>query len=505
MNRNYDNKTVNSDELFKNDVTGKNITVNFIKNYSEYIKQGDIYIGELDNSETHGFGKLFRNGQLLYNGLWLRNVPIDVVNVKNTPTLPELPVLNQTPSTRVCNKLKLAFNSKNTFEFEYYIPFSSNYDIKKIVEKAVLQTNVVEDDSLNNEESGVNIVVTNSICDLENISDSFIEANNVNLISKYITNNLSYICSNCKRFNRGWVCCGQFAPFLFVFYNLISDEDFNKFKDTYKTLKLDNNMPKQNYIENIAMVFYKLFTYYAEDSYLYQTTINDLIKYYNVDIPNIGTLPEYWYIQYNDSDNKEMFKNNTSYLLTITNTRTNIDVYHFSFIHRYNDYIIICDSWSSGNIGKRMPITRIILLSEFIKCLNKLNELHKELIDLQYVNYDTEMLEDTFALYNFIIDGLFIVPYNKKYIKGSYQSFFENNLSEIRIVDPNMIYKLFNELSKGRFINNKPIGQGAPFYKVLMMGGNNKGKKRKSNKSKKRKSLKEKRKYNKSRKNKISA
>ena len=52
--------------------------------------------------------------------------------------------------------------------------------------------------------------------------------NDINIISKYIAD-LDYECSNCFNFNRGWVCCGQFAPYMYIYTTLLYDNEYEDF------------------------------------------------------------------------------------------------------------------------------------------------------------------------------------------------------------------------------------------------------------------------------------
>jgi hypothetical protein len=464
--------------------------------YTVEFKDGSVYSGKLVNSKLHGYGELFdENNKQLYSGIWMNGKPIAII---------PLPVLTHLEKDKykinvndTCQKLKFTYNlyennnnennnnninNENnklidSFDLEYYVPFVSSYNLTYVIKKAISQT------ELSYENKKIHVEVNNTECDLESISDCLQIADDIDNISGYITN-LDEECSGCQKFNRGWVCCGQFAPYLYTYFNLIFDDKYEKFIEPFNS-QLTNQ--KQNKILDIATVFYKVFTGYGLDDPDYHTIINKIKHNYKVSIPNVNDDDSFWYKPYKSIYSESDFLDNTSYIINIID---GIHVYHYSFIHRCNNYIIIADSWSSGNIGKRFPITRIVSIEIFIKCLNKLNSTY----DNRNI-YGNEEAQDELLLYNFIMDALFLVPYYNKNIAKSKQTFNLNNVSELRIVNPDVIENIFEQLA---------THDAKPFKEYLMLGGFNKGftkgnkrksKKRKSNKLKKRKS-------NKSRKNK---
>jgi hypothetical protein len=117
---------------------------------------------------------------------------------------------------------------------------------------------------------------------------------------------------------------------------------------------------------------------------------------------------------------------------------------------------------------------------EFINCIVKINNLYKSHEE------GTGNISDELLLYNFIIDSLFLVPYDEKHISIGQQSFSEINLSYIVVIDPNKIVEVLDTLVK----------EIEPFNMYLDLGGSKKRRK---------KTIKNKRKQNKkgkSRKNK---
>lgn len=452
--------------------------------YTIEFSSGLLYKGKIVNSKPHGYGEMFdknKNNKKLYAGIWMKGKPLDII---------QLPVLTHLEKDKyktnvddTCQKLKFTYNlyennnkSIDSFDLEYYVPFVSSYNLTDVINKAISQT------ELSYENKEIHVEVNNTECDLESINNSLQIADDIDNISAYITH-LDEECSNCQRFNRGWVCCGQFAPYLYTYFNLIFDD---KYKNFIKPFNLQLTNQKQSNIYDIATVFYKVFTAYGIDDLHYHTIIDKIQDDYSISIPNVNDNDSFWYKPYKSIYSESDFLDNTSYIINIIDGS---HVYHYSFIHRCNNYIIISDSWS-GNQGKRFPVTRIVPIEVFIKCLNKLNSIY----DNRNI-YGNEEAKDELLLYNFIIDALFLVPYYNENIAKSKQVFNIDNISELRIVDPDVIENVFEKLA---------THDAKPFKEYLMLGGNNKGfNKDKKRKSKKRKSNKlKKRKSNKSRKNK---
>jgi hypothetical protein len=112
---------------------------------------------------------------------------------------------------------------------------------------------------------------------------------------------------------------------------------------------------------------------------------------------------------------------------------------------------------------------------EFIKCVAKINELCRFLHSPKeaYEN-DDELLHDM-LLYNFILDALFLIPYNTIDIKKGRQTFYGNDLYYVAFIDPKQVEKSFNYLE-----DNSP----EPFNMYLNLGGSKK-RKRKTHKKRK--------------------
>lgn len=437
---------------------------------------GITYDGKLKNSVPHGFGTTYNaDGEIMYNGLWVNGKPIEIVD------FPRLIMRNPFPPKKTldikdtCQGLKFNYknNTKEIFDLEYFVPFVSKYDLSNIVNKSIQQT------ELSNETNEIDVTIDNTECGLANIGvESLKAAVDINELAKYIIQ-LDYECSGCQRFNRGWVCCGQFAPFLFIYFILSPINRYKYFKQKYNFDIVEN---EKSGIFDVATVFYKAFTGYGFDDSLYHTTLDELRTQTGVSIPSVRDDENFWYEPYIESYTDKSFSDGVSYLINIVDGS---NVSHFSFIYRAGNYIIICDSWASSP-GIRLPVTRVVPIGEFIKSLNMLNSIY----DNRYT-YSIDELKTEMLLYNFIMDALFMVPYYPENIKEGLQSFNINDLSQIRIVSHDVIHRVFSELAKN---------DSEPFEKYLYLGGKNKKRQSKKRKSKKRKS--KKRKINKSSKNK---
>lgn len=451
--------------------------------YTVEFSSGLVYKGKLVNSKPHGYGIMAdrkKNNKKLYDGIWMNGNPLDLIPL---PTINENSIDNL-DITNTCQKLNFTYkniniNNKNSrdveeeFNLEYYVPFVSSYDLNAVKNKAISQTELSIDDL------EIDVKVNATQCDIKTVENCLVVANDINNLAYYITR-LDEECSNCQRFNRGWLCCGQFAPYLYIYFSLIFDDNYTNFRQKFD-FKLTNR--KESYIYDVASVFYKVFTGYGIDDLYYHTIIDKIQDEYNISIPNVEDDDSYWYKPYQSIYNETNFLNNTSYIINIIDGS---NIYHYSFIHRFNNYIIICDSWS-GNQGKRFPVTRIIDINIFIKCLNKLNSIY----DNKNIYSKEEELNEL-LIYNFIMDALFLVPYYDENISNAKQAFNIDNISELRIVEPNVINDVFQLLASN---------DGKPFKEYLMMGGASKRSKisikknkskRKNNKSKKKKQSKKK-------------
>ena len=290
-------------------------------------------------------------------------------------------------------------------------------------------------------------------------------------------------------FNRSWVCCGQFAPFLYIYVFLL----FGNINDFIEKHSFNKNKKDRipSYINDVATVFYKVFTSYGIDDKRYHRAIDNIYYDYGISIPTVldndNNVDNWdWFIPYKNEYSKTDFADNTPYLITL-NYKENPDevaVIHYSFIYRYGNYIIITDSWAHNPIGERYPVTRIIEIDMFINCLNTVNKSY-EIInnilksnnisrdninainsilngdnvnisnDINFIgnntNPDVIKLLQEFLLYNFIMDAFFLIPYFRKSIGINIQAFEKSNISQIRIVNPEATSKVFeivNSLSK---------------------------------------------------------
>jgi len=307
----------------------------------------------------------------------------------------------------ICQKLKFSYNPKNDSESEgfhltYYVPFFSNYELKKVIDKAINQTELT---AVNKE---ISITVENTECDLTR--NTIAKATEIDKLA-YDIISIDFSCSvNCNEFNRNWNCCGQFAPFMYIYSFLLLEGNYNRYKDKFGHT---STIEKSSQIYNIANVFYKIFSGYAGDNPKYIDNKETICDLYGIDIPDVYEDLDYWLdiekniFKFQTDPGFLHFENNKSYLILLNNTYYGVN--HFCYIYRYNNYIIICDTWA--DYYDRMPITRIMEYNEFIKCMIKINNLYK-----LYNDVDSKDITDELLLYNFIIDSLFLVPYGEEHI-----------------------------------------------------------------------------------------
>jgi hypothetical protein len=170
---------------------------------------------------------------------------------------------------------------------------------------------------------------------------------------------------------------------------------------------------------------------------------------YNTNIPNHFDSLRFWSLDYFDE-----LENNTSYLMLLINKN---NVAHYCYIYIQEPYVILCDSWSHDS-DKRGPISRIINYSEFIKCITKINTLYNKM--MVHIDLDTDYSK-LLLLYNFILDSLFLVPYNKSDIDDSTVNFYRE-LYYVTIIDPKQVRYALNQLDQNSV---------EPFNMYLRLGG----------------------------------
>ena len=442
-----------------------------LEGYFRYnIDNNTYYQGKIRYSKRNGFGTLYRDGKVLWQGMWIDDNKIDDNNLPN-----EMPIKEKELILETCQKLtfKLAINETDiNFELTYSVPSTDMYELRKIIDKVIKQTNY-------SDSKDISVTVNNTECDLS--SDTINKMVEIDHTILYI-DHLDFECSSCRRFNRGWQCCGQFAPFLYMYHTLLYE---NEFEARYKNRFGQDNNGKPSQIYNIANVFYKMFTGYANDNLDYNQMRDNVQDLYNTDVPNHVDNLKFWTRQYPDrqlcetNEDDLALDNNTSYLILLTNGHS---TGHYCYVYRDNDDVIICDSWSHES-DARPPVIRIMKHDEFIKCVAKINELFKDLTNPRQYYHDTtndddQMLYDI-LLYNFILDALFLVPYNPIDIKKGKQTFYydNNDLYFVAFIDPQQVDYAFDMLDQNSV---------EPFNMYLYLGG---GKKRlkKSKTHKKRK------------------
>lgn len=426
---NYNYNYINKDQLEQN--------ANLEGYYKYDIDENTSYIGKINNSKRNGYGTIYQNDQVIWEGMWMNDHKIDDVLLPNEVPIDETELVMDS-----CQKLVFhitASDSKHNFKLTYSVPSVHMYDLDKVINKAINHANYY-----NNKNISVN--VHNSKCNLSNkIIHKLLEIDNV---VNYVTN-LDYECSSCIKFNRSWRCCGQFAPFIYMYHFLLYE---NKYETRYKNRFGQNDLNKPSQVYNIANVFYKMFTGYAHNTIEYNQMRNDIHDMYSTDIPNHFDSLNFWALDYFDK-----LKNNTSYLLLLTNKD---NVAHYSFIYIQEPYVILCDSWSHDS-DKRGPISRIINYSDFIKCITKINTLYNKM--MVHIDLDSDYSK-LLLLYNFILDSLFLIPYNKSDIDDSTVNFYRE-LYYVTIIDPQQVHRALNLLDKNSV---------EPFNKYLTLGGSKK-------------------------------
>jgi hypothetical protein len=388
---------------------------------------------------------------------------------------------NEIPSNEIpsninmekCQKLQFSYVSKDdNFTLTYYVPFLSPDKLNKVINKAIKQTELTAEDK------EITITVNNAECDLTDFV-CISKASQIDDVATYIST-FDFNCSSCIEFNRSWACCGQFAPFMYIYsFFLFEEGNYDRYKDKFgHTDKIETNIQ----VDNIAKVFYKIFSGYATGNPKYIEHRQNVGDLYGVDIPDVNENLDFWLdidkniFRIHTNPSFLSFENNKSYLILLNNNHEGIK--HFCFIYRCNNYIIICDSWTDYH--SRMRITRIMEYDEFINCIVKINNLYKSHEE------GSGNISDELLLYNFIIDSLFLVPYSEGHISIGQQSFSEINLSYIAVIDSNKIVEVLDTL----------VEKSKPFNMYLDLGGSKKRRK---------KTIKNKRKQNKkgkSRKNK---
>jgi hypothetical protein len=234
-----------------------------------------------------------------------------------------------------------------------------------------------------------------------------------------------------------------------------------------------HKISKNELIYKFATIFYKVITGYASEELRYYNLMATLRNVYKIRIPNQNDDPDYWYLN-ETKYNMDTFKNKTSYMLTLCDE---IDTDHHFFIYRCDDNIIINDSWTVG-YGSRGPIVRIFKLEMFLNAINNINYV--------YANIKKIPSKDRKAankMYNILMDIIFMIPYTENQIKGNSLIYQRYRHTEIRVVDPERINRVFDIL-----IKNNNVG----LTKYLYLGGKNKlkSKSKKVNKIRKNKTIK---------------
>jgi len=297
---------------------------------------------------------------------------------------------------------------------------------------------------------------------VSSVSNEFLNVTyDIITIANYLKD-IDSTCSYCPSFNRTWNCCGLFAPYMYIYFYLLSENKLEQF-----SFNLYLNGTKQKNLYKLATVFYKIITGYGDRDERYKLIINNLYKKYGIYIPSHNKDPEFWYLPSQTYD-ENTFKNNTSYMLNLCHGTST--AHHF-FIYRYNDNIIISDSWASKNTY-RGPITRIFSLKKFLECINFITYIYHNIRNI--LEKDRK---NATKKYNIYMDLLFLIPYSDKQIEGNKFTFSTYNLYKIRIVDPYTINSIFYKIAEHQnVILNKYYHLGG------IINSHNKTRKMKSNK-----------------------
>ena len=400
-------------------------------------------------------------------------------NMKNIPELPKLLHidLEKVPNGTFDECKKITFTFKNDkindyFIIYFYVPFIQNKSLQQNSQKSNVEETIQKIHKYNSRIKDFHVSVGIKQCEKIDCLDA---AYNVNAIANYLKN-IDAVCSSCERYNRGWNCCGRFAPYMYMYFYLLMENKYNEYNAKHRFTEL-----KQYQMYKIATVFYKVITGYAFYDERYSNLISHLDVTYNVRIPTHNDKPEFWYLPENNY-NVNTFENNKSYMVNLCQ---NHETAHHFFIFRCNDYIIICDSWGHANIS-REPITRIFKIDVFLYCINYINFVYSNM-----KNFKSNERRGYNKKYNICMDLLFLIPYLDKQITGNKFSFPQFALYEIRVIDREKINLVFDIISRDdNVIFNKYLHLGGKKRKPIKKNKSCKRKTIKKNKSCKRKTIK---------------
>jgi hypothetical protein len=389
-------------------------------------------------------------------------------DMKNIPELPKLLHidLEKAPNGTFDECKKITFKFKNNmindyFTIYFYVPFIQNKSLQQNSQKSNVEETIEKISKYNSRNKDFQVSVCIDPCEKIDCLDA---AYNINAIANYLKN-IDNVCSSCYAYNRGWECCGRFAPYMYMYFYLLIENKYNEYNVKHKFTEL-----KQYQMYKFATVFYKVITGYASHDEIYSGLISHLDVKYNIRIPTHNDDPDFWYLPENNY-NEKTFENNKSYMVNLC--RNYATAHHF-FIFRCNDYIIICDSWKNSSIG-REPITRIFKIDVFLYCVNYINHVYSNMM-----HFRSSERRGYNKKYNICMDTLFLIPYVNKQITGNKFSFPQFELYEIRVIDRKKINFVFDKISRD---------DNAIFNKYLYLGGK-KSKPIKKNKSCKRKTIK---------------
>lgn len=282
--------------------------------------------------------------------------------------------------------------------------------------------------------------------------DSPVNFDDINRV-KDIVNNSDFRCSLCSGFNRGWNCCGQFAPFFLIYYYFLHELSYNgvkyEFDDFFVLLRFSQGRPTQvEWLKNIAMGFYKMFTGYgasnATTGYLYLQTRAQINQTSNTNIPSIHDNSGYWLA------NTTELVDETSNLFVLQTRGGGIA--HFGYIRRRGNNVIICDSWTHDigfydnnsrwiqRKGSRPAVTRVIKYQDYLYAVQKINSLCA-IIPTEHPDNKNKLL----FMYNFIMNSLFLIPYHNdsiQYVDFTFND--DNSLCKFYLVNNDSIANVLN-------------------------------------------------------------
>ena len=126
-----------------------------LEGYYRYDIDGNTYYqGKLKQSKRNGYGALYRDGKVLWEGMWMDDDKIDDVVLPNADPIDEADL-----DLESCQKMTFKFEVKNpqlNFDLTYSVPSKHIINLRRIIDKVIKQTNYSLD------EKDVSITVSKS-------------------------------------------------------------------------------------------------------------------------------------------------------------------------------------------------------------------------------------------------------------------------------------------------------------------------------------------------------